>query len=120
MLSALTGLLGSYLEARVLGKAAGEIGAYLDRWARLLGSIAITSYVTFLVVWGATGLGVIAAGKNCWLALVAGFLTAMFVTGAIVYQLWVRSPLTKGIAIALPSRFVEDVMKENVTITERS
>lgn len=120
MLSALTGLLGAYLEARAIGKVTGEIGAYLDKWARLIGSIAITTFVTMLVVWGAVGAAVLATGKNCWLALVGGFLTAIFTTGAIVYQLWTRDPLTKGIAIAIPSKYVEQVLEQNLTISERS
>ncbi len=119
MLSAITGLLGSYLEARAIGKVSGEIGAYLDKWARLLASILITSFVTTLIVWGAVGGGVLASGKNCWTALVAGFLAAMFATGAIVFQLWTRSDLTKGIAIAIPSKYMEGVLQENLSITER-
>jgi len=120
ILSAITGLLGSYLEARAIGKVTGEIGTYLDNWARLIGSVLITSYVTMLVVWGFTGGALLLAGKGCWLALVTGFLAGIFSTGAVVWQLWTRSPLTKGIPIALPSKVLEAVLQENVTITERT
>lgn len=120
MLSAIAGLFGAYLEARAIKKVTGEIGTYLDNWARLIASIVITSFVTFTVTWGAVGAAVLAAGHQCWTALVGGFLTAIFAVGAIVYQLWTRSPLTKGIAIAVPSKYVETILQENVTISERS
>src|SRR5208337_628668 len=119
MLSAIAGLLGSYLEARAIGKVSGESGTYLDRWARLLASILITSLVSMSIVWGGVGGGLLASGKNCWVALVGGFLAGLFTTGAIVFQLWTRSDLTKGIAIAIPSKYVEAILQENVTITER-
>src|ERR1039458_3555012 len=119
MLSAITGLLGSYLEARAIGKVSGEIGAYLDRWARLIGSILITTFVCVLVVWGAVGGSVLASSKNCWFSLVAGLFAAMFATGAIVYQLWTANPLTKGIAVAIPSKYVEEILQQTVTVTER-
>ena len=120
MLSAITGLLGSYLEARAIGKISGEIGAYLDKWARLIASIVITSFVTMLIVWGAVGGGLLASGKGVEFSLASGFLAAIFTTGAIVFQMWTRSPLTKGIPIALPSKFMEEVLQQNVTITERN
>jgi len=119
VLSAITALLGSYLEARAIGKVSGEIGAYLDRWARLIASILITSFVTTLIVWGGIGGGLLASGKNCWTALVGGFLVALFTTGAIVFQLWTRSEPTKATAITIPSKFQEAILQENVTITER-
>jgi uncharacterized membrane protein YdcZ (DUF606 family) len=120
MLSAITGLIGAYLEAKAIKKVAGDLGTYLDNWARLIASIVITGLVCMLVTWGATGGSLLLAGRGCWFALVSGFLAAMFVTGAIIYQLWTRSPLTKGIPIALPSEFIEKVLQENITITQRS
>ena len=120
MLSFISSLIGSYLEARAIKGVAGELGKYIDNWARLIASIIITSYVTMLIVWGSVTGGLLLKGTNCWIALISGFASGMFLTGAIVYQLWIRSPLTKGISIAIPSKFVEAVLQENVTITERN
>jgi hypothetical protein len=119
MFSAFAGLLGSYIEARAIKKVSGELGDYLDRWARLIASVLITVLVVFPTTWGTAGLGALAKGSDRWTALVFGFLTALVTTGLIVYQLWLRSPLTKGIAIAVPSSLQKAALEQDVTLTER-
>lgn len=120
MLNFVASLVSGYLEARAVKQVSAELAAYLDRWARLIASIIITNFVTFTIGWGATTGALIAAGKDYRLALASGFAAALFLCGAITYRLWTASDLTKGIPIALPSKFMEDIQKTDVTITTRS
>ena len=119
MFGALVSLVTGYLQARTIAKLGTELGDYADQWFRLVASVLITSYVTFLGTWGITGLSCYADRLNIWTCLVVGFLTALLTTAAIVYNLWTRSPLTKGIAIAIPSQLAKAANDQDMTITER-
>ena len=119
MFSALTSLLGSYLQARAMGKLAGELGEYFDRWLRLIASIVVSSYVTMLGTWSVAGLAALAKTGNIWLAVVFGFLSGLGATAFIILTLWTRSDLTRGIAIAVPSQLAQAAAEQNATITER-
>ena len=119
MLGALVSLVTGYLQARALGKLTTEMGDYLDRWFRLVASVIVTSYVTFLGMWGLTGLGMYLKGVSIWISLVFGFLTALLTTALVIYNLWTRNPLTRGIAIAIPQQLAAEAVKQDVVITER-
>lgn len=91
----------------------------LQRWLRLLASLAGTALVTFLGIFGLTVLSayptVGAAG-----ALVLGLGTASISTSVTVLWLWRRHPLTKGIPIAVPARVEDELNKalgEGMTLT---
>jgi|ERR1035437_3797879 hypothetical protein len=118
MFTALTSLLGSYLQARALGKLGAELGDYADRWFRLMASVLVTTYITFPGIWGMTTLGL---WQSCgiWVALGVGFATALFTTPLVVYNMWTRSELTKNIPIGVPSQLAQAALNQNVNIVER-
>jgi hypothetical protein len=120
MFGALVSLLGSYLEARALGKMGAELGEYFDRWLKLIASIVIRSYVTMLAVWSAAGLGSLAKTGNPWFALVFGFLAGLGGTASVIFVLWTTSPLTKGITLITLSQVAKTAVEQNVTSTTRS
>jgi hypothetical protein len=119
MFSMISSLLGSYLEARAIKGVSKEIGDYLDRWARLVASITITALVVFPFIMGSTALALWQTA-GIWTGLGVGFATALVTTSLVVYNLWVRSPLTKGISIAVPSQLAAAAVNQNVTITTRT
>ena len=118
-LSPLVSLVSGYMQARAISKLGSEAAAYADRWFRLMASVIITSYVVFPGLWGATTLSLWKL-YGIWVALGAGFATALSVTPLVIYNLWVRDPLTKGISIALPSSLAQAAVNQDVTITTRS
>jgi hypothetical protein len=118
MLGALVSLVTGYLQAKALAKVGGKLADYVDDWFRLIASVIITTFVTLLFTWGATAVALWKA-VGIWVALGVGFATALVATAAVVYTLWTRSPLTKGIAIAVPSQLARAAEEQNVTITER-
>ena len=137
LLSPLVSLLGTYLQARAIGKLGVELGDYADKWFRLVASVIITSYVVFAATWGAVTLALWGGGKllaqilqypelgamnaaNIWVALVAGFAAGLLITALTVWNLWRSNPLTKGIPVAVPSWLADLAVKEDVTITTRS
>jgi hypothetical protein len=118
MLSALVSLVTGYLQAKAVAKVGGKLADYVDDYFRLLASILISSYVTFLAVWGGGALA-LWQSAGIWVALGVGFAMALVATGLVVFNLWNRSPLTKGIAVAVPSDIVGEAVNQNITITER-
>jgi hypothetical protein len=120
MLGALVSLVTGYLQAKALAKVGGKLADYVDDWFRLIASVLITSFVTFTGMWGLTGIGMYLKGTNVWACLVFGFLTGLLTTALVVYNLWTRNPLTKGIAIAVPSQLAAKAIEQDVTITERT
>ena len=119
MLGALVSLVTGYLQAKAMEKIGGQLEAYVDAWFRLVASVIITSYVTGLGMWGLTAIGLYVKGVSIWIALGFGFATALLTTALVVYNLWTRNPLTKGISIAIPSQLAQAAVNQNVTITER-
>ena len=119
MFSAITGLLGSYLEARAIGKVASAAEAWAYGFYRLMMALSITAFVCFLGTWGGTALAMWQS-VGIWVGLGVGFATALSVTSLVIFNLWMRSELTKGIPIALPSSLAEAATNQDVTITQRS
>lgn len=119
MLSAVVSLLGSYLEARALKKAAGAAEAWAFEFYRLMMALFITSFVTFLGTWGATALAMWQS-TGIWIGLGVGFATALSITALVVYNLWTRSELTRGIPIALPASLADAALNVNMNVTEKS
>jgi fucose 4-O-acetylase-like acetyltransferase len=119
MFGALASIVGSIITARAMGKLGGELGAYVDRWLRLMASIVISGLVNFLGIWGTVGLLALAK-VSAPAALVAGFLSALAGTAFVIYRLWKDDPLTKGITIAVLSSIAKAAEDENITTTTRS
>jgi hypothetical protein len=114
----LVSLVSGYLQARAISKVAGEAGNYVDQYFRLLASIIISSYVTFLSTWGITALA-LWKSTGIWVGLGVGFATGLVATGCVILNLWTRSPLTKGIPIAVPTNVQNAANNQDVAITER-
>jgi hypothetical protein len=102
----------------MLKSVVAEAGAYLDGYFRLLASIIVSSYVTFLFTWGSVAL-LSWKFTGIWIGLGVGFATALVATGLIIYNLWTRSPLTKGIPLAVPAEISQEAAKQNINIVER-
>jgi len=119
MLGALVSLVTGYLEARAIKGALDEAGLYADRWFRLVAAVLMTSYVGFPGMVGLVASAALASGDSPWLALGKGIIGALLVVPLVVYNLWVRSDLTKGIPIALASQLAAAAVNQNVVVTER-
>jgi hypothetical protein len=118
-LSPLVSLVTGYLQARAIKQVGVAAEAYADAWFRLMASVLITVIVVFPFVWGSTALGMWHS-VGIWVGLGVGFATGLSTAALLVYILWTRNPLTKGISIAVPSSMAQEALKENVTITTRS
>lgn len=87
-------------------------------WIRLLVSVLVTSFVTFTGVLGATILASYATFGALG-ALIVGLGTASLSTASAVFYLWMRSPLTKKIPIALPQQVLKAADEEPMAYIER-
>ena len=117
--SSLTSLVTGYLQAKAIKGIGKDVGDYIDNWFKLIASVLITIIVVFPGIWGMITLG-IWMKYGIWISLGVGFATSLMTTALTVYILWTRNPLTKGIAIAVPSILAQKALEEDVTITQRS
>lgn len=78
----------------------------LNDWLKLLTSIGVSYWSSFSLAMGSSLL----AGQRLSFSLGSG----MVVGGAAVYWLWLRSPLTKGMMLAVPGKELEDTAQIQV------
>jgi hypothetical protein len=99
-------------EVAIAGIITGIIRTHkIDRWARLILSCSASAICTWWGTFGMAGLAHLASGQGFTVA--AGYATfeASLSTAAIVWFVWRRSDLTKGMMIAAPA-FVEQRERE--------
>ena len=135
------GLIGTLISGFIQAKVEKRLFTSAEQFAwdfySLMMSLWISATVNFLTVWGGTALALWVGGKlsgawlnmpqldalpplNIWVSLGAGFAAALFVTGIVIYNLWIASPLTKGIRIAVITRIASVATDVNMTTTERN
>ena len=89
-------------------------------WFRLGMSIFVTAFVSFFGTWGLTIVALQEKGTDIWVSLVLGFAWGLIVMSASVVGLWLRSPLTKGMAIVVPRKIMEQEQDQDQTYLEKS
>lgn len=94
----------------------------IQNWLRLIASCLVTMTVTFLFFFGGGTIAALANGSG-WLSLAYGMGSGASSASIALYILWIKSPLTKNMAILVPSKIeearVEEMVKEGVTFNER-
>ena len=115
-------LLGS-LSSLIIGlyaanKAVNSGTALAEEWFKFGASIMGTAFVTFNGTWGAAIIAHFSTGSNIWVCLVLGFGEALLATAALVAWLWMRSPLTRGIPIAMPMKVQQEVLNGGFSYIE--
>ena len=94
-----------------LGFVADLIKAHrLDQWARLIVSLIFSGTVSFLSVCGA---GLVAHRPSLE---AVGF--GMLASAAMCLKTWMRSPLTKGVQVALPTEATADADNMDSTVVK--
>ncbi len=74
-----------------------------DRWARLILSCGASGFCTFTGVTGAGLLSHLSSGQRPGLALAFAVGEGLIASSAIVWRLWYKSELTKGMQIMVPT-----------------
>jgi len=109
------GIVGGIFAGRAFGKSLPDA----DKYLRLAWSLAISSFVSFGVVFSASGLAALAAGRGPWEAVAIGLFSGVGASAAAVLNLSKRSPLLKGISVFVPREAEESAMTQAGTYTER-
>lgn len=91
-----------------------------EDWFRQGMSIFGTGIVTFLGIFGASGLGALKLEYAPLTALMFALFTASGATAAAILTLWKWSPLTKGIPILAPMQVEQKVLEGGFAYTEPS
>ena len=89
--TAVVGIVNAWLTSRKI-----------DKWARLLLSCGASAFCTGGSIAGAGIIAHISAGQCPGIAITLGFAEGMIASAAIVFNIWRRSPLTKGMPITVP------------------
>ena len=118
MISALTGLLSGYLEARAIGKIASAAENWAYNFYKLILSITLTILITFPGIWGLTTLSTFKL-YGIWVSLGFGFATSLLITSAVVYNLCHNSEIAKDISIAIPTQLQESLLQQNVVTSTK-
>ena len=118
-LGAIAALITGKLAVDRAGKIADKTIGEADLWWRFGMSLFGTAFCSFFGTWGATTPSLIASGTNVWVALVLGFCAGLLVMSAMVYQMWVRSPLTKGMSLMVPTSIVRKAAETDSTFTDK-
>jgi len=135
-------MLAQMVAAMIMAnRVSKEIVEHADDWFKFSLSLTGTAFVTFLGVWGASGLALLGiqnavplsglpaqagigippwpvAVAMCVIALTGGFLAGCLACAAAVLALWKRSPLTRGIPILAPMKVEEKVLQGGFVLTE--
>ena len=74
----------------------------LQGWIRLLASCSASAFIVFFGTFGLT-VRILASGPPVT-ALVMGLAAASLAMALAVLGLWIRSPLTKGLALVYPGK----------------
>lgn len=99
-------------EVAIAGIITGIIRTHkIDRWARLILSCSASAFCTFAGTLGTAGLAHLATGQAFAVAFGYAVFEASLSTAAIVWFVWRRSDLTKGMLLAAPA-FVEQRERE--------
>jgi hypothetical protein len=115
------GALAQLVAGAIIGaRASSQIVKQADEWFRLTLSLTGTGTVAFLGIFGAAGGAALAAGASLLLAIATALFTASSATAAIIYALWRKHPLTKGIPIMAPMKVAKDAMGLDTVYIEPS
>jgi hypothetical protein len=74
----------------------------VEKWARLILSCGVSAFCTGTGVMGAGVIAHLSAGTRPGVAMAYGFGEGLVASAALVLHLWIKSPLTKGMPIAVP------------------
>ena len=118
-LGAIAALITGKLAVDRAGKIADKTIGEADLWWRFGMSLFVTAFCSFFGTWGATTPPLIAGGTNVWVALVLGFCAGLVIMSAMVYSMWVRSPLTKGMSLMIPTSIARKAEETDSTLTEK-
>lgn len=90
-----------------------------DAWFRFGASLFATCFCTFWFSWGSATWALFKVW-GLWPSLVLGFATGCITMAVVAYQFWLRSPLTKGMGIMVPSDLAAKGQETNTTYTEKT
>lgn len=95
----------------------------IQNWLRLIASCLVTMIVTFGFTFGTVSVSFLVKGTGILLSFAYGIGTGSSTASVALYILWLKSPLTKNIAILVPSKIeearIDEMTKEGVTYNER-
>jgi hypothetical protein len=77
---------------------------HFQGWMRLIASLVITAFVSFFGTFSLSTLSQVQAGVPVIVAFPLAIAHGSLMMSLMVLALWLRSPLTKGIAILYPGK----------------
>ena len=78
------------------------ISRKLDKWARLLISCFMSGWCTFCAVMGSGIIAHVSASQPPTISMLLGFAEGLVASSAVIFNIWRRSELTKGIQLSVP------------------
>ena len=118
-LGAIATVISGKMAADRAGKIAGATLEEADRWFQFGMSIFGTAFCSLFGAWAVATPALYTTGAGIWPALVLGFCAGLGTMAAMVYQLWVRSPLTKGIPLLVPAAVQKKAIETDTVYTEK-
>lgn len=118
-LGAIAKVISAKMAAAQAGKIVDKALEEAEEWYKFGMSLFGTAFCSFFGGWAAATPAIYAGGANIWIALVLGFCGGMGLMAAMVYQLWVRSPLTKGMPLLVPAGVQRKAQETDTVYTEK-
>jgi hypothetical protein len=118
-LGAIASIIGTKMAVNQAGKITDKVLAETDEWYRFGMSLFGSAFCSFFGTWGTLTPTLFASGMNLWPALVMGFCGGLATMAAVVYALWVRSPLTKGMPLMVPTTVQTKAIETDTVYTEK-
>ena len=93
----------------------------IEKWAGLIMTMTTSAICTFLSVGGGGIIAHLSAGSRPAVAVAYGLGEGSVTAAAMIFLLWAKSPLTKGLTITVPREVEQkatEVLQQQGTITQ--
>lgn len=109
-------------ETAIAGIITGIIQTHkLDRWGKLIISVLFSGLITFMVAWGAGGIGHILAGSAVSMSLALGFCEGLTASAAIMWFRLTGDELAKGMRFSAPGiiiQYLQTMLQKQSVVTQ--